>query len=238
MSGKLEQHIIHQYDEELRCLHLHVCEMGQLVLGQLCLSLESLRTRNLELAKETIHREREVNWFEVSTDTEIFNLLAKRCPIASDLRTVMASSRIINTLERIGDEAAKLANFVVFLNTKEGGDPEQCPLDDVYKMGKMTVEIVRDAIAAHETLDEAKAREISVRQGDLTREFKNSLQGLMSRPREGGYNIGNSVNVSLMLKALEKIGNHAENIAESIVFEVSGLDTRREPHATGRDSHR
>ena len=221
-----EPHIHQKFDEELQLLHNHVCKMGDLVLSQLCLALESLREKNLQLANETIRHETEVNKFEVTIDTEIFQILAKRCPIASDLRAVMTASRVVNNFERIGDEAAKIANFVLYLHNEDGHDPDQCQLADVFKLGKMAVEILRDTLSAFESLDENKASEIDGYQSGLTQAFLDSLHGLMDRFREDKQSVGNSVIVSLILKALENIGIHARDIAEGIIFQVSGKDLR------------
>lgn len=226
MINMIDHHIFHQFDEELSLLHNQVYEMGQLALSQLCLSLESLREKNPELASETIRRESEVNKFEVAIDTAIFQILAKRCPVAGDLRAVVSATRIANNLERIGDEAAKFANYVLYLYGKQDSGSGEYPLDDVFKLGKMSVEIVREVIAAFETLDLAKAREIDGYQDGLTREFVDSLHGLMAPSQREGHSVGDSVVVNLMLKTLEKIGNHARDIAEGIIFQVSGQDVR------------
>ncbi|MDD5036579.1 MAG: phosphate signaling complex protein PhoU [Methylococcaceae bacterium] len=226
MNDFSERHIVHRFDDELNNLHFMVVEMGELVLNQLCMALEALEKRDLPLAEELIDRERVVNEMEVDADTAIFTLLAKRCPVAKDLRSVMTSSRVINNLERIGDEAAKLANFVIYLHSNEGNDPENCSLDDIQKIGGLAIETLQSALAAFEYLDEAKAHGISASHQALDKEFHEGLQRLMGCIQADSHNVGNSVSIVLMMKALERIGDHAQNIAEYVIFQQEGEEPR------------
>jgi phosphate transport system protein len=227
MSDKNKRHIMHVYDEELQSLHALISKMGELVLSQLSKSLEALKKADPTLAEQVIKHEREVNQLEVSTDSEILNILARRCPVASDLRLVMAASKIINDLERIGDEAAKLANFVVFLYSDGSHDPATYPLDEVYAVGDLAVTALHHALQAVAESDEIKAESITHDHKALDDQFKTSLARLMNGPQpKNDYQVSHSVRVVLMLKALERVGDHAQNLAESVIFQVSGEDVR------------
>ena len=227
MSDQIERHILHCYDEELQSLHTLISKMAELVLSQLCHSLESLKKVDQNLAEQVIQREREVNQLEVTADSEILNILARRCPVASDLRFVMAASKIINDLERIGDEAAKIANFVLFLHTDGGDNPATYPLDEVYAVGDLAITTLHHALQAMTEIDGAKAKAIIRDHKALDDQFKTSLNRLMNGPQpKNDHQVSHSVRVVLMLKALERVGDHAQNLAESVIFQVTGEDVR------------
>ncbi len=227
MSNRIERHILHCYDEELQSLHTLISKMAELVLSQLCHSLEALKKVDPNLAEQVIQREREVNQLEVTADSEILNILARRCPVAGDLRFVMAASRIINNLERIGDEAAKIANFVLFLHTEGSHDPAAYPLDEVYTVGDLAIATLHHALEAVTEINRAKAEAIPLHHKALDDQFKLSLHRLMNGPQpKNDHQVSHSVRVVLMLKALERVGDHAQNLAESVIFQVAGKDVR------------
>ncbi len=227
MSDQLERHILHGFDEELRSLHGIVCKMGELVLNQLCQALESLRKTDPALAEKVIKREREVNQLEVTTASQILNILARRCPVAGDLRFVMAASRIINDLERIGDEGGKIANFALFLHTGGHHDPSTYPLDEVYAVGDLALTTLRHTLQAVTEINEEKAKAIAHDHKALDEQFNISLNRLMNGPQpKNHHQVSHSVRVVLILKSLERVGDHAQNLAESVIFQVAGEDVR------------
>ena len=223
MSDQTERHILQCFDEELQSLHNLISKMSELVLSQLCQSLESLKKVDPNLAEQVIQREREVNQFEVTTDSEILTILARFSPVSGDLRFVMAAYKIINELERIGDEAAKIANFVLFLHTDGGDNPETYPLDEVYAVGDLAITTLHHALQAVAEIDVAKAKAITHDHKALDDQFKYSLHRLMNGPQpQNDHQVSHSVRVVLMLKALERVGDHAQNLAESVIFQVTG----------------
>jgi phosphate transport system protein len=228
MSDQIERHILHYIDEELKSLHTLISKMAELVFSQLCQSLESLKKVDPNLAEQVIQREREVNQLEVTTDSEILTILARLSPVAGDLRFVMAASKIINDLERIGDEAAKIANFVLFLHADDGDNPAAAyPLDDVYAVGDLAITTLHHALQTVAESDAAKAKAITHDHKALDDQFKASVHRLMNGPQpKNDYQVSHSVRVVLMLKALERVGDHAQNLAESVIFQVTGEDVR------------
>ena len=227
MNDRKETHILHSVDEEFKCLQTLISKMAELVFSQLCHSLDSLKKFDPNLAEQVIQREREVNQFEVRTDSEILTILARHCPVAGDLRFVMATSKSINDLERIGDEAAKIANFVMFLHTDGDHDPATYPLDDVYAVGDLAITTLRHVLQAVAENDVVKAKEIRQEQKTLNDQFKASVHRLMNGPKQNNdYQVSSSVQVVLILKALERVGDHAQNLAESVIFLVTGEDVR------------
>lgn len=227
MSDQTEKHILHFVDEELKSLHTLVSKMAELVFSQLCHSLESLKKIDPNLAEQVIQREREVNQLEVAADSEILIILARLSPVADDLRYVMAASKIINDLERIGDEAGKIANFVLFLHTGRDHDPATYPLDDVYVVGDLSITTLHHALQAVAESDEAKAKAIIHDHKALDDQFKVGVHRLMNGPQpKNDYQVSHSVRVVLILNALERVGDHAQNLAESVIFHVTGEDVR------------
>lgn len=227
MSDQIERHILHYIDEELKTLHTLISKMAELVFSQLCQSLESLKKVDPNLAEQVIQREREVNQLEVSTDSEILIILARFSLVAGDLRFVMAASKIINDLERIGDEAAKIANFVLFLHADGDHAPATYPLEDVYAVGDLAITTLHHALQAVAESDEAKAKMITHDHKALDDLFKANVHRLMNGPQpKNDYQVNHSVRVVLMLKALERVGDHAQNLAESVIFQVTGEDVR------------
>jgi phosphate transport system protein len=235
MTSSFDRHTIHRFDEELQALHFQIVEMGELVLNQLCLALDSLKNRDLAQAQGIINRERVVNDMEVSADTVICTVMVKRCPKGSDLRTVMAASKIVNNLERIGDEAAKLANFVAYLHLHGHGDANDFPLDDIYRLGGVSIGIVRSAVEVFERLDGGQARGVVEFHRTLDQQFQHGLHHLMDFLQAEKTNVSNAVSQVLMMKALERIGDHALRIAELVVFQLEGEEPRHRAPEMAQD---
>lgn len=226
MSEKLGGHTVLGYDSELSQLHGRLDEMGQLVLNQLELALEALKTKDTVLARKVMLRDNEVDHLEKVADGEIFKILARRCPVASDLRMVMAASKIIDNLERIGDEASKIAVFALHLYSGEGNEPNQNLLRDVFAMGHKAAGMLRQAMEGVARIDDSPAEQIIVDHRELDREFQASLRRLITYVMEDSRTIGNSIGAVLMMKAIERIGDHAQNITEYMTFQIEGEDVR------------
>jgi len=228
MSDQIEGHILHYIDEELRSLQTLIAKMAELVFSQLSQSLESLKKVDRNLAEQVVQREREVNQLEVAADSMILNIMARFCPVAGDLRFVMITSKIINDLERIGDEAAKIANFALFLHADSNNhDPATYPLADVYAVGDLAIITLQHALQAVAESDSAKAKVIIYDHKALDDQIKASVHRLMNGAQpKTDYQVSHSVRVVLMLKALERVGDHAQNLAESVIFLVTGEDVR------------
>ena len=225
MTNTFDRHTIHRFDEELQALHFQVMEMGELVLNQLCLAMESLHKKDLQLARGIIDRERVVNEMEVSADTVVCGILVKRCPKGTDLRTVMAASRIVNNLERIGDETVKFANFVADIYSNRQNHESNLRLDELFKLGASSIDILQSALEVFERLDAVQARQIGGLHHKLGREFQLGLCNLMALLQSQKTSVADAVNQVLMMKALERIGEQAQRIAESVIFQLEGEET-------------
>ena len=222
MNDSAELHTIHSFDEDLRSLHCSVAEIGALAVDQLCLALEALKKRDLALARRVAEQARAVDAMALAADDAVCAVLAKRCPKAGDLRVVMAASKIVGDLGRIGAEALKLANFVAYLHGFDGREAACFPLDDIDRLGAAAVKAAQAALDAYERLDGAAARAAGELQLTLHREFQAGLHRLMDFLRAESADTGFAVSQSLMLKALDRVGDHASSIAGHVVYQVDG----------------
>jgi phosphate transport system protein len=228
MNIKAEGHTIKRFDGELSQLHYRVLEMGGLALTQVKDALRSLKAKDTVLARKISQREHEVDLLEIETDAEIVELIARRSPVGSDLRMVMAVSKSVTDLERIGDEAVRIANTILQIYGAEGLDPNDQLLRDVHVMGAMAVDALEKALELFDRLDEKAARELILGRQEFEEEFEAGLRRLMTYVMEDSRNIGFAVNMVLALKALERIGAHAQNLAEFVIFQVKGKDIRHQ----------
>lgn len=222
----IEGHTFKRYDGELGHLHYLVLEMGGLVVNQLRDALEAFKVRDLPLAQKVVALDAEVDRLEVAADDEIVQLIAKRCPVSADLRLVMAVSKSVSDLERIGDEAVRIAGLAIQIFGPEGGDPNIRMLRDVNRMGEMALTSLWQAIEVFDQWDESKARQVIENYREMDEEFQSDLRHLLTYVLEDTRNIGYAIGVVLVIKALERIGHHAQNLAEYAIFLERGEDVR------------
>jgi len=223
-----EGHTLKRYDGELNHLHYLTLEMGGLVLAQVRDALESFKTRDAGLAQTVVTKDAEVDRLEVLADDEIVQVLAKRCPVSSDLRMVISISKSVSDLERIGDEAVRIAGLVIQLFGEESADPNSQMLRDVKRMGDMALNSLTQAIEVFDVWDEAKAKQVIDNHREMDEEFQADLRRLLTYVLEDTRNIGYAISVVLVIKALERIGHHAQNMAEYVIFQVRGEDVRHQ----------
>ncbi len=221
-----EGHIFKRFDGELDHLHYLILEMGGLVLSQVRDSINAFKSRDVGLAQRVVDLDGEVDRLEVAADDEIVQLLAKRCPVSSDLRLVIAVSKIVSDLERIGDEAVRIAGLVLQLFGDVEGEPNAQMLRDVNRMGEMALTSLRQAIEVFDVWDEAKACQVVAAYREMDEEFQSDLRHLLTYVLEDTRNIGHAIGVVLAIKALERIGHHTRNLAEYVIFQVRGENVR------------
>lgn len=226
MPEHFDTHIVKRYDGELNHLHYLVLEMGDLVLRQIREALTAFKHRDVGLAHQVMSSDRLVDQMEVHADEEIVKLIARRAPVGGDLRMVMAVSKSISDLERIGDEAVRIASLGAQMFGPDGNDPGNRLLRDVAKMGELALGSLGEALEVFEVWDEAKALDVLARYREMEDEFQADLRRLMTYIIEDSRNIGLTIGVVLVIKALERIGHHAHNLAEYVIFQVKGEDIR------------
>jgi len=225
MSRALEGHTVQRYDGELNSLHIQVLEMGSLVLNQVRHALTSLNQKEIAIAHDVLEREHDVDELELKTDDQVVSVIAKRGPVARDLRVIMAMSKTITDLERIGDEAARMANLTISIYDNDS-QPSKHLMRDVMTMGQVALRTLEEALESFDTLDTARARALICSENELEIEFQSSLRRLATFLLEDARNVGHTIHTVLMIKAIERIGDHARNIAEYVVYMVEGEDIR------------
>lgn len=228
MTTQGEGHIVKRFDVELSQLHYRIVEMGGLALSQLKDALRAIKTKDVALAGKIGQRENELDLLEVETDGAIVEVIARRCPVGVDLRMIMAVSKGVTDLERIGDEAVRVANIALQIYGNDTSDPNEHLLRDVHVMGQMAVDALEKALDAFDRSDEDAARDIIAHHRAFEDEFEASLRRLMTYIMEDSRNIGFAINTVLAVKALERVGAHAQNLAEYVVFQVKGKDVRHQ----------
>jgi phosphate transport system protein len=229
-----EGHTYRRYDGELNHLHFLVLEMGGLVLSQVRDALTAFRTRDVLLAQRVVTKDGAVDRLEVEADEEIAKLIARHSPVGNDLRMVIAVSKSVSDLERIGDEAVRIAGLVIQLFGHESGDPSGQLVRDVDRIGGLALSSLHCAVEVFDVWDERKALSVIDKHRELDLEFQSELRRLLTYVMEDARLIGFAINVVLAIKSLERIGHHAQNLAEYVVFQVMGKDIR---HVQGNPGH-
>jgi phosphate transport system protein len=206
-------------------LRLLVLEMGGLVCDQVTQARNSLRERNEELAKRVIAREEDVNRMDTEGEELAFQIIARRQPIATDLRIVLMLMKSLTDLERCGDEAKKIAKTARKLIVDE---VERVPEFGraVDRMTELAVKILKGVLEALDGFDAEKAIRMANEDRHINWEYKQALRLIHEYLGRDPSRIEHAAEVVLVLKALERVGDHAKNIAKYVVFVVQGRDVR------------
>jgi len=218
-----QQHISAKFNEELESLINQMLEMGGKVEQQLSEALDALMKMDSGAAELIVNRDREVNQMEMAIDDECASILARRQPTASDLRLVVAIIKVNTDLERIGDEAAKVAKQTVRLS-EDGMSPSN--FIEIRHIGSRVASMLRNALDAFARLDVNMAVEVVKGDVEVDREYGSAMRSLVTFMMEDPRDIGVILNEMWALRSLERIGDHACNIAEHVVYLVRGLDVR------------
>ncbi len=226
MAISQEAHTVKQFDVQLANLRNLVLEMGGLVEQQIKHAIQALNDEDLTAAREVIARDQVINGLQVKADEDCVSIIALRQPLGSDLRLIMSLSRIVTDLERIGDEAEKIARMTIKTYDGDLSPPSAKLLRDVKPMAKLAVDMLHNALDSLARLDVEEA--VAVAQGDdeLDQEFQSALRRLITYMMEDTRTIGQAISVIFIIKALERIGDHSKNIAEYLIYLVRGKDVR------------
>jgi phosphate transport system protein len=220
----MPDHTLKQFDAELEALRARVLQMGGLVEEQIVRAMDSLANGNIQMASRVVEDDHRVNALEVAIDEECSTIIARRQPAAVDLRMLMMVVKTITDLERIGDEAAKIARMTQLIY--EADRPFVPRTNDVRHMADVALAMLRNALDAFARLDLAVAAKV-VRQDDRVDEsFRGILRQLITFMMEDPRTISNSIEILFIAKALERIGDHAKNMSEYVVYMVKGKDVR------------
>ena len=228
MNEMTDGHTVKSFNDEMNQLHQHVMQVGELVRDQLKRAVDSLEQEDAESAREVIERDQLVNDLDIEVDDEIVHIIAKRQPMAKDLREIMTVGKIVTDLERCGDEARKIAMLCVHFYDHNTMSPSDVIVRDIVKLSEFVDDMLDKAIRAYDDLDLDLALEVIRMDIDLDTEFKCCLRRLSTFIMEDSRVVGHVVETVLGLRALERIGGHAKNIGGYVVFLVKGKDVRHE----------
>ncbi|MBB6091728.1 phosphate transport system protein [Povalibacter uvarum] len=223
-----EGHTAKVFDVALAELRLHVVTMGGLAIDQVSTAVRALLDGDASLAQVVLSRESRINEFERSVDREAFRLIALHQPMASDLRMAKAVSRITVELERVGDEAKKIARFAGRLASGEPTGPVRAVARYLRHMADLTTGMLREAVRALDESDPDLARGVAGRDSELDAEFAAALRQLLTLAMQDQRFFSATIDTVFALKGLERVGDHAKNIAEQVLFVASGEDVRHQ----------
>ncbi len=225
MESKIDisDHISHRYNDELEDLRNQVMEMGGLVERQLQDGLKALRKSDMTLAEKVASADDEVNAKEIEIDKRCTQILVRRQPAASDLRLVLAIIKTINDLERVGDEAEKLGRYAIHLHKKNTyiGD-----FTEIKHLGNHVRTMLSKTLDAFIRMDVQSAIATIQSDDEINEEFDSIMRQLTSKMMEDPRAIKETLRVLWAARALERIGDHAKNICEYVVYLVKGEDVR------------
>ena len=221
-----EAHIFKRFDQELADLNAIVLRMGGLVEDQIAKAMSALREADPEVARNVVARDHVVNFLDVQADEQIVNLLALRQPVGKDLRMILSLGKTVTDLERIGDEAERIARMAIDMYSSDAPPPDRLLLSDAFRMTTLATRMLHDVLDALARLDVDKAIEVARGDTELDHEFQGALRRLSTYIMEDPRNVGHIINVTFVIKSLERIGDHSKNIAEYVVFLVKGKDVR------------
>lgn len=220
----MPEHTLKQFDTELEDIRARVLQMGGLVEQQITRAIEALTSGNVALARQVMEDDHRVNALEVTIDEECSTVIAKRQPAAKDLRMIMTVVKTITDLERIGDEAAKIARMTISLY---GADRPILPrTTEVQHVGDIATGMLRNALDAFARLDLTVAAKVVRQDEQVDNEFKAILRQLITFMMEDPRTISHALDIVFIAKSIERIGDHSKNMSEYVVYLVKGKDVR------------
>ncbi|CAN5748353.1 phosphate signaling complex protein PhoU [soil metagenome] len=220
------KHLSTQFDAELSGISTRVLEMGGLVESQVAQAIYALTNFSGETATQVLSQEERVNAMEIEIDRDLSTIIARRQPTARDLRLLIAVSKSIANLERVGDEAARIARTVQRLINTGVSTRLRLPVNDLAYEAELGIAQLRKALDAFARLDVAKALEVLKQDDQIDQEFDGLLRKLITYMMEDPRTISSSIDLIFVAKAIERVGDHAKNLAEVIIYIVKGADVR------------
>ncbi len=217
-------HISRQFDADLEAIRASVLQMGGLVESQIKSAIESLINGDTALMTQVIENDHRVNTLEVKIDEACSQVIARRQPAAGDLRLVMAVIKTITDLERIGDEAEKIARMAKLLSQKSGLVLPR--YHEIKHASDIALDMLRKSLDAFARLDIVMAAQVVRQDEQVDEEFRAIMRYLITFMMEDARTISTSLEILFVAKAIERIGDHAKNISEYVIYMVKGRDVR------------
>lgn len=235
MSNK---HLSSQFDAELSDISSRVLEMGGIVESQVAQAVYALANFSGETAAQVLKQEARVNQMEMEIDRDLSGIIARRQPTARDLRLLIAVSKTIANLERIGDEASRIARVVQRLLNDGLSSRMRLPAGDLQYEADLAIAQLRKALDAFARLDVGRALEVLKQDPQIDQEFEGLLRKLITYMMEDPRTISASIDLVFVAKAIERVGDHAKNLAEATIYIVKGTDVRHTPMDVVEDAVR
>lgn len=225
-----DKHLSSQFDAELSNISTRVLAMGGLVESQLRLCIHALHDLNADTANQVLELETQVNRSEMDIDHDITTTMSRRQPTARDLRLLVGVSRVIVNLERAGDESARIARMLKLYI--DAGAPRSLPVSDLVSAAQLAATSMHKTLDAFARLDVSGSLAIIQDDDHIDRAYEGYLRQLITYMMEDPRTISSSLNLLFLAKAIERIGDHAKNIAEATIYVVKGTDIR---HTTAQE---
>jgi len=220
----MPEHISKQFDQELEAVRARVLQMGGLVEEQIINAMESLASGNVELANTVMANDHRVNALEVALDEECSMIIARRQPTARDLRMLLTVIKTITDLERIGDEASKVARMAKLIyETDRIVSPR---FTEIKHMTSIVLDMLRKALDGFARLEASNATQIARLDESVDEEYRMVLRHLVTYMMEDPRSISMFIEIIFAAKAIERMGDHAKNMSEYVVYMVKGKDVR------------
>ncbi|MFN7696020.1 MAG: phosphate signaling complex protein PhoU [Burkholderiales bacterium] len=223
-----DKHLSTQFDAELSSISTRVLEMGGLVEQQVAAAVDALATFSEAQATHVIRTEERVNQLEMDIDRDLSNIIARRQPTARDLRLLIGVSKTIGNLERVGDEAARIARTTHRL-IASGTHGRHFPTSAMVVEANLANASLRKALDAFARLDVNLAMQVIRSDNEIDAEFDGLMRKLVTYMMEDPRTISASIDLVFVAKALERVGDHAKNLAEQVIYIVKGTDVRHTP---------
>ncbi|HET9652395.1 MAG TPA: phosphate signaling complex protein PhoU [Usitatibacter sp.] len=224
----MTEHINKQFDQDLEAIRSRMLQMGGLVESQVREAIGAFLDPAADRAAKVIAADAKVNELEILIDTELGQVIVRRQPAASDLRLILAASKIVTDLERIGDEATKIARMA---KDEQPGAANHYRIVPLQHISEIAIGMLRRALDAFARLDAAGAAKVCGEDATIDQEFRAIIRQLITFMMEDPRTITASLQVVWVAKAFERIGDHAKNIAEYVIYIVKGRDVRHIPLA-------
>lgn len=219
----MSEHISKQFDAELESVRSRVLQMGGLVEEQILRAVEALGTGDMERIEKTIADDHRVNALEVGLDEACVHIIARRQPAADDLRLLITVIKTITDLERIGDEAEKIARMSKLIHAAER---QHMPRIEIQHVAQRAVTMLRQSLDAFARLDVAEAMRVVKQDSAVDDEFRAIMRQLITFMMEDPRTITRALEILFIAKAIERIGDHAKNMSEYVIYLVKGRDVR------------
>ena len=229
MSFSLEGHTARAFDGDLSSLHIQAVAMGALVIEQVQLAVNAYSNWDRAVATLVLERERKINLYDAEIEEAALQVIAKRQPVAQDLRAVFAIDKVVTELERAADEAKKLALTVLADSDSSGFRPGAATAREARALGRVAATMIRAALEAFDRLDPAAAAVVIEQDREMDSEYASALRRLLTHAMEDPRRLQSTIEAAFIMRSLERIGDHSRNIARHVGFIGGHFD----PTATG-----